>query len=575
MAAKKKEFSPNPITGKGPNEFTAVQSDTSVEIPEGLNKADRAPLLRQARILPDPKSPRPFTPHRMPDPEGSTTASGNTRMVPDVRATRREATRLRALHQKATAPGGAVDAEIGYRPPEGMSSANFSWLTGAHHMFPNEGAARNNPAINEPHEHDSAITVQRRAEDLSGEEYGKAADILGHYGHGKKDPVGSLQETHTRELHRVIGEHIQAGVEESASQKFYGGQTQTRIPSHPELEDVHEQAVKEVSSRVSQDVRETAMHPDFIAATPQLSHRERMHASTAIHLQAAADTSPQNSFAVPSPEGTRFPNLDQAREAVRSAVEGRPTEKAGFSGFHENALKAASRVDDMINTGNFDTHHVGNPDTAPKTVSFRSALTDPDHPDAYKVTDVHEAGMMLPGLSTAKSHIHTDRATGSDTPVYADDPPSAKKGKTQKYETEPGTGRIKPVWGKSRSEAMLEAGKPGVHALNDYATRKVVTAAGLSRGENYADNVNQVQAATWGSQQVSRPDVKISHATQYPVVRDWAAEGGAELNDLGKSFFGGSEPKRDSMGPQFRLNPNTSQTKNPTKGQPYPVMPGE
>jgi len=138
--------------------------------------------------------------------------------------------------------------------------------------------------------------------------------------------------------------------------------------------------------------------------------------------------------------------------------------------------------------------------------------------------------------------------------------------------------------GLSRPEQMLAKGGGLVHSLNDYATRSVLAEHGLSRSVNHADNVHAVQAAAWGSQQMVRRDVDVSHADQYPVVRDWGSEGinvpkGHDV--LGSLSRGDTQ---SNLGQQFRSNPNTvgisksaktARLMNPTKSKPYPVMPGE
>ena len=131
---------------------------------------------------------------------------------------------------------------------------------------------------------------------------------------------------------------------------------------------------------------------------------------------------------------------------------------------------------------------------------------------------------------------------------------------------------------------MLAKGGGTVHALNDYATRSVLADHGLSRSVNHADNVHAIQAAAWGSQQMVRKDVNVSHADQYPVVRDWGHEGVNVPNSpdvLGSLRRGDTH---NNLGQQFRTNPNTTgiskspktdRLVNPTKSKPYPVMPGE
>jgi hypothetical protein len=264
----------------------------------------------------------------------------------------------------------------------------------------------------------------------------------------------------------------------------------------------------------------------------------------------------------------------------RRGQEGKPGAVNGgikfVTGRVQNHQKAADRVDEMTRTGQ-GSHEYGDHTTSPKTMAFRGALAQPNSPDAYKVTDVHEAGVVLPGAATSKGKRYTTEA-GKTEYHYADQPDSHLEGLT------PVMKGPKHDVGNARAENMLSDSRSTVHALNDHATRHALAERGLSRGVNYADNVHHQQAATWGSQQVRRPDVAVAHADQYPVVRDWGAEGHAALNDLGQRAFGGISPH--SMGPQFRANPNTTGIdKSPapgttgkqdvTRNKPYPVMPGD
>src|SRR6185503_11844169 len=269
--------------------------------------------------------------------------------------------------------------------------------------------------------------------------------------------------------------------------------------------------------------------------------------------QATADTSPNSKWRT----SKGWPNMEQAEAAAvggltgARGVAGKPDAVNGgipfITGRKQNTNKAADRVDEMTTTGQ-GSHAYGDHITSPKTMAFRGALSQPNSPDAYKVTDVHEAGVVLPGAGTDKGMRYTNEA-GKTEYHYKDQPASHLKGLTPVMKAD-AHGKMKQDTGNARAENMLSDSRSTVHALNDYATRHALSERGLSRGPNYSDNVHHQQAATWGSQQVRRPDVAVAHADQYPVVRDWGAEGHADLNDLGHKVFGGVSPH--NMGPQFR-----------------------
>lgn len=515
----------NPLTGKGPNEFTQVTN----------------------RQLDTPMNVRQFG---MVEPERK---------------------RMRAEHREATAPvTGTAQAQIGYQKPEGMNQQAFTWLMGGHHMFPNAAAEAGTPAINEPHAAEPGVTVQRRAEDLSGPEVEKGKAALVQYGHNPRNPIQSLQDTQAIALNRVMAEHAQAGVEESASQHFYGGTgTNTQLPTR-EQNLQHQAGIRAANERFSQSAQNLAQHPDFVGRTPNMSPHERFKGAKNIMAQATADTSPNAKWRM----GEKWPNIEQAEESVASHMEGR--EPRFITGRIQNVYKAGARADEMLNSGQFDPSEYGSQRTAPKTIAFRGALVNQNSPDAYKVSDVHEGSVMAPGLPTKKGlawaqHNEEGERTGPKMYQYPDSSARDFRTLTPVYDpAKPGKQEV----GNSRVENMLAVG-PQVHALNDYASRKALAEAGLSRGINYADNIHAMQGATWGSQQVRRPDVMVSHADQYPVVRDWAAEGHAALNDMGEKMFGG---RTRGMGPQFVSNPNTvqinkkgDQSHNPTVSKPYPI----
>ncbi|MGW0061422.1 hypothetical protein ACWDTT_16030 [Streptosporangium sandarakinum] len=479
----------------------------------------------------------------------------------------KEGSRLRGLHREAVAPGGSADAELGYRKPTGMADEHFSWLMGGHRMFPNTAAERGTPAINVPHTPDPQVTVQRRAEDLSGKEYRHGEEVLRHFGHDARNPTRSLRQTQSLALNRVMAEHTQAGVNESASQMFYGGTPTTHIPD-PVLQKTHNEGVMAAYGRLEQAHDNVLNHPQFQATTAHLDEGTRTALGKAVTNQAVADTSPNSKWR----QGERWPNIEQAEESVAAAVEGRGARF--IAGRAQNIDKARERTASALAAGDPSTHHYGNPKEAAKTVAFRGALADKDAADAYKVSDIHEASVIAPGLPTAKSKRYRD-SSGQPFNHYPDQSAAALRGATPIMKTNKQTGAPSGVQDThySRPEQMLSEGKSYVHALNDRATREVAASHGISRGVNFADNVHSIQAAAWGSQQMRRADVHVSHADQYPVVRDWASEGAQSLHPSWSGRFG--EHAGMNMGVQFRANPNTKTNVNPTKGRPYPVMPGE
>ena len=545
MAAAKKPAPDltNPLTGAEPNSFTKV---TNRELPAASTRAQM--------------------PAAMPPADQK---------------------RMRSAHVAATGPDGVNAGQLGYRRPEGMNGQQFAQVMGAHRMFPNEAAKAGTPAIDQPHEAHPHVTVQRRAEDLSRPEYDKGVQTLKNYGYGN-DPVTELKHVQGQAIDRVIGEHAAAGVEESNSQHFYGGAPVTSDVGH--MQATHNAGITAANDRFHEGAQRLLQHPQFQARTAGMSEGDRAAHAVGTMAQATADTSPNSKWRT----SKGWPNMEQAEESATAGLEGRrgkapkEGETAGpdvvnggikfITGRVQNHQKAAERVDEMTRTGQ-GSHEYGDHTTSPKTMAFRGALVDPNSPDAMKVTDVHEAGVVLPGADTSKSKMYRD-PTGErkgKVTVYPDQPASAAKG-LEPVMRNPSTQEP----GNARAEQMLSDSRSTVHALNDYATRSALAERGLSRGVNYADNVHHQQAAAWGSQQVRRPDVAVSHADQYPVVRDWASEGHADLTPHGQALFGGPT---HAMGPQFRANPNTTGIdtspapgttgkQDVTRNRPYPITPG-
>lgn len=485
--AKERELR-NPLTGQAPNSFTQATN----------------------RDLPEPTNVR--------EPSKDLGLQRRTRKAADE-------------HLR----GHASDAPMGYRL-DGISEEYRTFVTGANHMFPNRAKERGVPAINEPHEADPGVTVQRRAEDLSGKEYRKGAQTLAQYGHDPKDPVGSLKKMQGKALDHTVAQHIAAGTQESSSQMFYGGTPTTTDMDH-DLDSLqrHESGVMASHDRFREGVNKISQHPGMRDAIGHLSPREQQDASTRLMAQATADTSPNTKWRDSRKDGSDsrypWPNMQQAEEATVAAVEMR--EPKFISGRIGNIHKAADRVGHAIDNKDFNVHQYGNPRSAAKTVAFRGALVDKDAADAYKVTDVHEASVVAPWLSTAKAHMHArvdeeGEQVGPKVHVYADTPKAHRTGLKPLTKTTGGQGgeiKTVPQWGVSRPEAMLQQGGSTVHALNDYATRSVLAERGLSRGVEYADNAHAMQGATWGMQQMRRKDVNVSPADQYPVTRQWEREG--------------------------------------------------
>ena len=141
---------------------------------------------------------------------------------------------------------------------------------------------------------------------------------LRNFGHDPRNPVRSLVDTQAINLTRVMGEHVQAGVKESASQMFYGGTPTTKIDD-PELQKVHNEGFMQAHNRLRESYEKVLNAHQFLAATAHLSDQERQEAARAVIHQAVADTSPNSKWR----QGERSPNIEQAEEVTLAAVQGR------------------------------------------------------------------------------------------------------------------------------------------------------------------------------------------------------------------------------------------------------------
>lgn len=548
----------NPLTGQPANAFTkAYRSDPEA----GTSVIRDGVTSRGVPVMSRPVSKKP-----MP--------SGGPEVV----------NRRARMEQVKSDPASPLDAPLGYRwaDPKDLerlaSEAGGSdaaaeharnqlgligWISGAQRSFPRQTG----PAINEPHETPDDLYVPRRLEDMNASEYRHAEQAARTGGYPRTNPLEGMVGTQMRNMVRVMGENTAAGTDENVSQLFYGGEPTTHVHD-PDLAVVHKQKVAETPNR---------FHESTAEAAQMVGTSDARHARSVAAL-AAADTSPNTKWR----EGSNYPNLNAADEAIRSVSEDRPLNPKAYAPSRPaNVAKTRKRLSSVV-TDEVPTAVFGDPNKAPKTMDFRNALTEHDSPDSRTVTDIMEGHQVFPNLTTSKALLYErldpqGQRIGSKIAVH---PNSAKpRGATPVMETTE-TGKVRQAKGQSEVEEVVnDRGQSLIHAANDYAARRVNTALGISRGVNYADNVNMGQAARWGSEQVSRPDVRVSDADQYPVIRDWQAEG---------TTLGGARPEHakgsqwdwmyetKSVDPQWAQNPNTKWSEGSAiRSKPYPKMPGE
>ena len=295
------------------------------------------------------------------------------------------------------------------------------------------------------------------------------------------DPIGDLTRVHGQNLDRTMAEHNAAGVQESASQKFYGGEPTTRIPDAA-LQAAHNSGVMMGRNKFLETVGNIERHPEFQANTEDLTPEARHQAAHNVTAQASADTSPQNKYREPG-TGT-WPNIQQAEESAIAGIEGR--DPAHISGLPANDAKATSRVRESLykNPPGGNVHEYGNQVSSAKVVAFRGAEIDQDSPDAYVVGDLHEGKSTLPGTSSSKAKAYMDPSTGKRVMHFPDQPDSHIEGMEQVTHNANG-GKLAL---NNRAQQMQSDSKSTWHALNDLATRRALSARGLSRGVDYTDN---------------------------------------------------------------------------------------
>ena len=212
--------------------------------------------------------------------------------------------------------------------------------------------------------------------------------------------------------------------------------------------------------------------------------------------------------------------------------------------------KAYERVKSALASGQFETHALGNPKESAKTVAFRGALADKDSPDAYKVSDIREAPLSTAGLPTGKSRRYRDASGRAFNfyPGYAQERAARRRADLQGRQEDRTAGQAGTPIFPGRRRCWPKATATSTRSTTTPPPRGHPVRS-EPRGVNYADNVHAIQAADWGSQQMRRADVHVSHADQYPVVRDWASEGRPSLAPEWSSHFG--EHAGMSLGPQW------------------------
>lgn len=569
---------PNPLTGQPANSFTKayrVEPDKSASvIRDGVTQDHRSVLATPQAIQ-----------QKDPSPQRRSRQIKHTKMA----------------NNSVDSP---MDAPLGYRlvNPEHAASMTpeqtslVGWLYGAHHVFKGNPTG---PAINEPHEASDDIHIPRRLEDLSGVEYNHAIQTLRDYGHRTNDTLGSVTETQTRNTLRALGEHAAAGTQESASQLFYGGEPTTHIHD-TSLAELHRSKMMETQNRFNESVSSVQRSSQFQESTSRKPEEEAGAVARSVAANSTTRTSPNTKWR----HRDTWPNMRAGDEATSAALEGRKPDLSKVSGSRPaNVDLAVQEASLMVHEG-VPRAAIGKRDstpsdhpaaTQPKTRDFGNALISHDSPESRAVSDVMEGHQISPSLSTVKTTVY-EKLNADGSRATEPHPNTGKTRNVARVSVLPGkkapsgytvsmkadetTGKLKPEKGNSEVEAMLASGKSTVHAANDYATRKVNADLGVSRGVNYSDNVNQAQALRWGSEQQSRKDIShVNSATQYPVIRDWQAEGATLTGDRPKHATGHQFDwmyDKKSTEPQWAENPNTSGSSgDPLRTKPYLKMPGE
>lgn len=524
MAAKKVNKSTptkNPMTGKAPNSYTASDQ----------------PLSAPTRV-------RPVTP------------------APDV--TRKERSRRREFE----ASGGGAP-EIGYNKPSDMSHSDFYWMMGQHK---DRGATV--PDINTPHASDPGLVVNRRAEDLSGQEHARGIGILKKHGTDYETVKRDIGNT----LDRAVVSSVKAGAPRPAGQLFYGG-IDEKGEKAPPVRQMEESAVRLVNNKQfptsgddakDQSLARAAMTGGNAKTSPNVASRA-VHSSGVTYNpnnmagEAAAHAGIEG---IDPPKGKDVGKFNRAR--------GSDGPNVGVGVYNANMHSATSLVGQlMAGTPMRETKHEGSgrpmfdPTKAPKTTDYHGAQQEPEGPDQKTVVDIHEGTNAFPHLSTEKAHVHVAVDAAGETvrhggEVY--DGHVISEGKPTKLEIHPDEygpkGQLpkrataalpegatdwkrardpedddKYLVGKSRVENVLAEGKNVVNALVDHAARAAHTERGMAPSVDSAQFVHRGQASRWPQRQIEREDLPYSieseHHLPKPHEHMWSSA--AELHDAMRS----------------------------------------
>lgn len=519
MAAKKVNPSTptkNPLTGKAPNSYTATDQPLS-----------------------EPRRVRPVAP------------------APAV------TTKERSRRQEFEASGGGAP-EIGYNKPSDMSHSDFYWMMGQHK---DRGPTTTN--INTPHPSDPGIVVNRRREDLSGQEHARGLGLLKKHG----TDYETVKRDIGNSMDRSVASSVKAGAPRPAGQLFYGGTDEKGAKSFP-------------VQRVDESVQRLVSNKQF----PASGEATKDHAlARAMMTVSNAKTSPNVPFRSEHPKhGSYSPNNMAAESAAHAGIEhkdppaptkigadlvarGADVPKVGVGVYKAN-MAAATNATGQLAAGVTTRelrHASGNvmfdPTAAPKTTDYQAAHQDPDGPDQKTVVDIHEGTNAFPHLSTEKAHVHVAVDAGGEIvrhggEVY--DGHVISEGKPTKIEVHPDEygpkGQLpkrakaalpggatgwkrgrdpnddsKFLIGKSRVENVLAEGKNVVNAMVDHAARAAHTERGMAPSVDSAQFVHRGQASRWSQRQIERPDLPQSIESEYslPKPHEHMWSSAAEMHD--------------------------------------------
>ena len=485
-AAAAKRASRNPITGKGPNTYTQA---------EGVELS--AP--KEVRDYAAPSDPY-------------------VKMVQQrSRARSKQFTESRAGRILTDVPlYGTVDMDAPGWDVSGMTE-DFQKMMGfkGNKYSPN---VTTGPAVNEPHTPNRQTVLNRRTEDLSGQEHRKGSKTLAAYGVTERLAADRIKDANDRGNMRAI----LAGDDKIAGTGFYGG------PSKPNT----------VMKQTEQVVKS---HPAYTGTEED---------AWAVTATANSLTSPKAKFEQIYADGrpSTYPNAAAAQTAIEHGLAGgepKDVPKAPHGGIHDNTVKAAEASKAMIeDPENVTVRDFFNFDDSPKTGAYVSAHVSASNPDSYRVSDVLSTQTVAPHLSTQKSHkFHVVDSDGNVVTVpygegvrkvshtfEAEDIGEDGLPKTRlansrlkhygftdhRYEVAIDPKTKKPARGNSPGEEMLaKAGSPG-HAILDRAGRIAAFEYGKTPSVDHAQAQNQMQETDWRDRQILRPDMPNTMETEHP-----------------------------------------------------------